>query len=329
MLAILVVVAVCYPVDRVNIMNLAQSEQKHFTVHQLRVFCSVAHHLSYTRAADALYLSQPAITQQVRALEQTLGTRLFARSGRGIVLTPAGEELLRHAEPLLVLLAETASVVHELHALERGSVFIGASTSAGTYVVPSLLGAFHARYPHIRFTLVVADRRSMEERLLAHELDFAVISLLEREERFNVEILRPYELVAIAPPSHPLVGRRALTLSDLQHERFLLREQGSGTRLEAEHHFTQAGFSRQFSLELGSIEAIKEGVMAGWGIAILSHESVALEVANGDLALLDVQGFPLQRQWYLVSLKDRQLSLAARALQQFLLTPGRFLSTPR
>src|SRR5712691_8438837 len=138
------------------------SGQTDFTVHQLTVFRTVAHHLSYTKAAEALYLSQPAVTQQIKTLEQALGLRLFARSGRGIVLTPAGQELLRHAERLLTLLAETAPVVNEIHTLERGSVLIGASTSAGTYVVPPLLGAFHAHYPRARVTLIVANRRSIE-----------------------------------------------------------------------------------------------------------------------------------------------------------------------
>jgi len=297
-----------------------ENEQKHFTVHQLSVFCTVAHHLSYTRAADTLYLSQPAVTQQVRTLEETLGTRLFARSGRGIILTPAGQTFLGHAERLLARLTETAAVVREIHELARGSVLLGASPSAGTYVVPSLLGAFHIRYPHIHLTLAVTDRRAVEERLIARELDLAVISLLEHTNRFNAEVLRPYELVIVASPAHPLAGQSNLTLDDLQREHFLLREQGSGTRLEIEQHFAQTGFANSLSLELGSIEAIKEGVIAGLGIGILARESVAREVASGDLVLLDVQGFPLHRHWYLVSLKERQLSLAACALHQFLLT---------
>ncbi len=290
-----------------------------FTVHQLTVFRTVAHHLSYTRAAEALYLSQPAVTQQVRTLEQVLGLQLFTRRGRGIVLTPAGQELLRHAERQLALLAETASVVKEIHTLERGSVLAGASANAGTYVVPSLLAAFHAHYPGIHVTLMVANRRSIEERLLTHQIDLAVMSLIEQQERLAVEFLMPYELVMVAPPSHQLVERSALSLHDLQQETFLPREQGSGTRLGTEQHFARAGIPLKTSLELGSIEAIKEGVAAGLGIAVLSRESVALEVANGDLAMLDVQGFPLKRQWFVVNLKERRLSRAASALQLFLL----------
>ena len=290
-----------------------------FTVHQLTVFRTVAYHLSYTRAAEALYLSQPAVTQQVRTLEQVLGLQLFTRSGRGIVLTPAGHELLRHTERQLALLAETASVVKEIHTLERGSVLAGASTNAGTYVLPSLLAAFHVHYPGIHVTLMVANRRSIEERLLTHQIDLAVMSLIEQQERLAVEFLMPYELVMVASPSHQLVGRSALSLHDLQQETFLLREQGSGTRLGTEQHFAGASIPLKTSMELGSIEAIKEGVAAGLGIAVLSRESVALEVANGDLAMLDVQGFPLKRQWYVVNLKERRLSRAASALQQFLL----------
>ncbi|TMD67459.1 MAG: LysR family transcriptional regulator [Chloroflexi bacterium] len=235
------------------------------------------------------------------------------------MLTPAGHELLRHTERQLALLAETGSVVKEIHTLERGSVLAGASTNAGTYVLPSLLAAFHVHYPGIHVTLMVANRRSIEERLLTHQIDLAVMSLIEQQERLAVEFLMPYELVMVASPSHQLVGRSALSLHDLQQETFLLREQGSGTRLGTEQHFAGASIPLKTSLELGSIEAIKEGVAAGLGIAVLSRESVALEVANGDLAMLDMQGFPLKRQWHVVNLKERRLSRAASALQQFLL----------
>ena len=299
--------------------SVAESGQIDFTVHQLNVFRTVARHLSYTKAAEALYLSQPAISQQVKTLEQMLGLRLFSRSGRGIVLTPAGEEFLYHAERLLTLLAETAPVVQEIHAIERGSIVVGASTSAGTYVLPPLLGTFHVRYPGVQVTLKVANRRVIEEYLLTHQIDLAVMSLIEQQEHFNVELLMPYELVVVAAPSHRLAGRSGLTLNDLQQEMFLLREQGSGTRRGTEQHFAHAGLHVQDSLELGSIEAIKEGAAARLGIAVLSHEAVAFEIADGDLVILDVDGFPLKRQWHVVHLKGRRLSLAAVAFRELLL----------
>lgn len=290
-----------------------------FTVHQLTVFRVVAQHLSYTRAAETLYLSQPAVAQQVKTLEQVLGLRLFARSGRGIVLTPAGQEFLNHVDRLLTRLAETTPVVHEIHTLRRGSVVIGASISAGTYVVPPLLGSFHARYPQIHVALLVAHRHSIEENLLTHQIDLGVMGFIERRERFVVELLRPYELLVVASPFHRLAGRSAIALHDLQKETLLMRERESVTRLATELHFAQAGVPIPASLELGNIEATKEGVAAELGIAVLPRESVALELASGDLVVLDVQGFPLQRQWYVVHVKGRRLSLAANALRQLLL----------
>lgn len=293
--------------------------QSDLSVHQLNLFRTVASHLSYTKAAEMLYLSQPAVSQQIKALEQALGLRLFERKGRGIVLTQAGEVLLVHAERLLSQLARTAPVVEEIRALQRGSVVIGASTSAGTYVVPALLGAFHARYPHLRVTLTVVNRRTIEEYLLAHRIDLAVISFVEQQERFTLEFLQPHELVIVAPHGHPLAGHKQLTLHDLQRETFLLREYGADIRLETEQLFASAGVHLRTNLEFGSVEAIKEGVIAGLGIALLSYESVVYELASAELTILDVQGFPLQRQWYVVHLRSGHLSLAASALRQFLL----------
>ncbi|MGZ3623540.1 MAG: LysR family transcriptional regulator [Ktedonobacteraceae bacterium] len=290
-----------------------------FTVHQLKVFRTVAQHLSYTRAAETLYLSQPAVAQQIKSLEQMIGLRLFARSGRGIVLTSAGQEFLVLVDRVLASLSETASIVHEIHALKRGSVVVGASVSAGTYVVPPLLGAFHTIYPRIELTLLVAHRQSIEEDLLSYMIDLGVMSFIERRERFVVEVLRPYELLVIASPFHPLVSRSTIQLHELQDETLLMRERESVTRLATELHFAQTGVPMPASLELGNIAATKEGVAAGLGIAVLPYETVAMELKKGDLVALAVQSFPLQRQWYVVHVKGRRLSLAANALRQLFL----------
>lgn len=298
-------------------------EHLDLTFHQLSLFRVVAQHLSYTHAAEQLYLSQPAVSQQIKALERQLGLRLFARQGRGIVLTSAGEELLHHAEQLLALFTGIAPVVQQIHRLERGSVLIGASTSAGTYIVPALLGAFHARYPGIHITLTVANRYAIEEHLLSHSIDLVVMSQIEHHERFIIEHLAPYELAVVANPSHPLAHRKGLSLNDLREERLLLREQGAGTRHDLEKHLAKADVALRGNLELGSIEAIKESVIAGLGISVLALDSLTQEIARGDLVVLDVEGFPLQRHWYVVRLKGKRMSLAAEALRSFLLQKDR------
>jgi DNA-binding transcriptional LysR family regulator len=290
-----------------------------FTVHQLKIFHTVARQLSYTRAAEILYLSQPAVTQQIRSLERMVGHVLFARRGRGIILTAAGSALLHYVERILLLLDETASVVEEITTLKRGSVVIGASTSAGTYVVPPMLSSFHARYPQIHVTLIVANRHTIEELLLAHQIDLAILSIVEQQDRFLVGLLQPYELVVVASSTHRLAKRANIAMRELEEETLLLSEPGAGTRLDTEQRFAQEGIALPGHLELNSIEAIKEGVIAGLGIAVVSRESIELELSSGDLVILDVQGFPLRREWHIVTLKNRHVSYAAVELHQFLL----------
>ena|SRR5579859_1859926 len=293
--------------------------QGDFTIHQLTVFRTVARHLSYTRAAEDLYLSQPAVSQQVRTLEQALGVSLFERSGRGIVLTAAGQEVLGQAERLLALFGETAVVVREIQALERGSVLFGATISPGTYLVPPLLGRFHARYPGIHVTLIVANYRVVEELLMTYQLDLAVMSTVERQDALRVEPFLPYGLDVIAPPTHHLAQRESMTANDLQGETFLLHECETASRRCVEEYFEREAITLQSALEMSSIDAIKEGVIAGLGIAVVEREAIALEIASGELVVLDVRGFPVQQPTYMVHLKKRRLSQAAEAFRQYLL----------
>jgi DNA-binding transcriptional LysR family regulator len=293
--------------------------QNDFTIHQLTIFRTVARHLSYTRAAEELYLSQPAVSQQIRTLEQALGVYLFERSGRGIVLTAAGQELVEQAERLLALFSETATVVREIQALKRGNVLLGATISAGTYLVPPLLGVFHTRYPEIHVTLIVANYRVIEELLLTYQLDLAVMSTVERQYFLHAAQFLPYVLVVIAPPTHPLAQCTTVTARDVQAETFLLHEHETASRKCVEEYFKRESIILQNTLEMNSIDAIKEGVIAGWGIAVVEREAIALEIASGELVILDVEGFPLQLPTYMVHLKKRRLSRAAEAFRQYLL----------
>lgn len=293
--------------------------QNDFTIHQLTVFCTVARHLSYTRAAEELYLSQPAVSQQVRTLEQALGVCLFVRSGRGIVLTVAGQEILGRVERLLTLFSETTTVVRDIQVLRRGSVLLGATISPGTYIVPPLLGLFHARYPHIHVTLVVANYRVVEELLMTYQLDLAVMSIVEQRDVLHVERFVPFGLVVIAPPAHHLTQRVAVRAGDMQMETFLLHEYDTASRRCVEEYFKRRGVVLQNTLEMSSIDAIKEGVIAGLGIAVVEREAIALEIANGELMVLDVEGFPIEQPTYMVHHKKRVLSRAAGAFWRYLL----------
>lgn len=303
--------------------RLASDEQSDLKPHQLEVFCAIAQHQSYVRAASALHLSQPAVSQQIKALEATLGVRLVARSGRGIALTPAGEEILPYAERLLKTLRETGPVVAEIHTLERGAVTVGASTSAGAYVVPQLLAGFHEQYPGVQLTLTVGNRLSIEEDLLAHRVDLAIIGIISRHDRFTVEFLMPNDLIMVAAPFHHIASHAYTTLRQLQQETLLLRERGSGTRQDMAHLFKHAGVTMREGLELSDTGAIKEAAAAGLGLAVVFRQSVERELADGSLVELQVEGFPLQRKWYIVHLRGGRLSLAAKALRQSLLEQSR------
>ena len=298
--------------------RLERDEHADFKPHQLDVFRTIAHHLSYVRAAQELCLSQPAVSQQMKALEQALGVDLVERRGRGIALTTAGEELLPYVERLLRELQETGGVVRDIHALERGVLTIGASTSAGAYVVPQLLAGFHAQRPGIQLTLKVENRLTVEEDLLAHRIDLAIIGAISHHERFSIEYLMPNDLIMVAAPFHRLAANAYTTLRQLQEETFLLREHGSGTRQDLESLFKRAGYTLRQGLELGDNGAIKEAATAGLGLAVVIRQSVERELADGSLVELQAEGFPLQRRWFIAHLRGGRLSLAATALRQHL-----------
>ena len=290
------------------------------TLHQLRIFMAVARHHSYSRAAEELRLTQPAVSAQVRELERAVDATFFERVGRTIVLTEAGKELLAYAQKVCTLIDEARIAMEELDGLKRGRIALAAVSTAGAYVLPSLLGAFRNRYPGIGISLEVTNRAIVRDRLLRNEVDLVVMG---RPPEGVAHVAAPFlsdELVVIASPSHPLARAKRIPVSRLAQEVFISREVGSGTRLNADEFFHQQGIKISVGLELGNNSAVKEAVAAGLGIALLSRHAIRMELALRRLVVLDVRGLPLLRQWYVVHREDKRLSRAAAAFRAFLLT---------
>lgn len=288
-------------------------------LHQLRIFQAVAQHGGYSRAAAALYLSQPGVSLQVKALEKSIGLPLFEKVGRTLHLTEAGRELLSYSERIFTLLDETRLVMEELGGGRRGTIKVAASTTAGIYVVPTALGAFHRQSPGVKLTLDVLNRFTVQKRLLDNEVDMAVMGLIEDAHDLEVARFVPNELVVIASPRHPLAGQGQIPLEDLSDDMFLLREVGSGTRIDTERLLTARGLRLQVGMELRSSGAIKQAVAADLGIAVMPLAALELELVTGRLVVLDVIGFPVHRYWSLARRAGSHPSAAAAALWDFLI----------
>ena len=294
------------------------SLERSVTLHQLRVFKAVADNLSFSAAAHDLRLSQPSVSYQVKELERAIGTDLLDRLGKHVSLTQAGHLLYGYVRQTLNVIDEAAVALGELQGLERGSLKVGASTTVGIYVIPAALGAFKKIHPRLAISLEIGARGAVQEKVLLNELDLAVVGPPLRDPDLVVTPFISDELVVIAPREHRLAGRRGLTLKDLKEEPFLMREEGSGTRFAVEKAARRAGVRLQVGMELGSNGAIKHGVESGLGLAILSRYAVGLEETAGKLALLDVEGFPIRRQWNIVHLKRNRLAAPVAGFIEFL-----------
>lgn len=299
------------------------------TLPQLRAFLAVARWGSYARAAESLYLTQPAVFMQVRALERAVGERLVERSGRSLRLTPAGQALLPYAQQICELADEAQAVADELRGLQRGVVRLCAVSTAGAHILPPILGAFRREYPGIVVRLEVANRTVVARRLLAAEVDLAVMGRAPAEVPHVAEPFLPDEMVLVAAPDHLLAGGRRIPVLRLREEVFIVREAGSGTRLAFEEFCARHGLEPKVGFELGDNSAVKEAVAAGLGIALLSRHALQMELTLGRLTLLDVEGLPIRRQWYVVHRADRRLSRAAQAFRAFLLDRAQSPRPPR
>lgn len=285
--------------------------RRRITFRQLETFAEVARQQSFTRAAEALHLTQPAVSIQIRQIVETIGLPLFEQNGREIALTAAGEELLTTVHDLDDAWNRFESAIDDLKGFKRGKLRVGLVTTA-KHFLPRMLGDFYRRYPDIDIQLEIANRQGIVERLLGNQDDLYVMSYPPT----NLDIVsQPFldnEYVVLAPEAHWAVGK-ALTLQELATEPFLLREQGSGSRHVIDQHMRDTGIQLKVRLSLASNEAIRELVASGMGLTVLSRQALGDRPGHDGLAILDVAGFPLKRQWNVVHLRGKVLSLPASA----------------
>jgi LysR family transcriptional regulator, low CO2-responsive transcriptional regulator len=297
---------------------LERSLEKSLTLHQLRVFKSVIESGGITRAAEALSLSQPAVSHQVHALVRALGQPLF-QPGRGpITLTPVGAALYERAGRILALVQETGEAIDELMGLRKGRVRVAGDTTVGTYVLPDALAVFHTERPGIELSLDVVNRQRVRQLLHAGDIDLGVVGRLWDDDSISAEPLLENELMCFSAPEHPLTRREPVELREMLDGPLLLRERGSGTRESTETLLREHAIEPVAAMEMASNGALKRAVAGGLGVTVLSTYAVRLEVSLGLLRPLNVRGFPVRRQWHVVRVADRVLSHAAESFHTFL-----------
>ncbi len=298
---------------------------RHATLRQLKVFESVARHLSFTRAAEELHLTQPTVSMQIKQLTGTVSMPLFEQIGKRIHLTGAGQELYQTCRDVFGSLERFEMNIADRKGMKKGRLRLAVITTA-EYFAPRLLGPFCQHYPGVDVSLQVTNRESILQRLVENLDDLYILGQPPENLDVHSQPFLENPLVVVAPRSHPLAKRKRIPLKQLSEEPFLMREAGSGTRIAAQRLFDEHGVKLNIRMELGSNEAIKQAIAGGLGVSVLSRHTLALEGTSGPLTILDVQHFPIQRHWYLVYPAGKQLSVVARTFCDYLLIEGRRIS---
>jgi len=289
----------------------------HLTLRQLQCFSAVARNLSFTRAAEELHLTQPAVSMQIRQLEQQTGIAVTEQIGKKIYLTEAGEEVFRYARSILQQVAEMDDVLNKMKGLAGGHLRIAAISSAN-YFAPKLLGVFHQRFPDVGVSMDVTRQQSVLKQVSDNEVDMSIMG--QPPEGMNVEAI-PFmdnPLVIVAPPGHRLARQKNIALKEMEKEIFLTRERGSGTRGAMHRFFLQHKLKLSTGMEMGSLEGIKQSVQAELGVGLLPSGAIETELKLKKLVILNIKGMPIKRHWYVVLHKGKRLSAAADAFKSLL-----------
>ena len=293
----------------------------HFTIRQLEVFTAAGETLSFARVAERLLLTPSAISFQIRQIELQAGLALFERIGRRVALTEAGNVLLHYARPVLQSMRDADQAMQALRGAGNGRVTLGLVSTA-KYIVPHMIARFRTLFPGVRVSLREGNRAQIRAMLVGGDIDLAVMGRPPEDADVTADQFAPHPSVIVTAPSSPLLERSAIQPETLADEWFIVREQGSGTRLVSDRFFADAGFSPRIAMESSSNEMIKQAVMAGMGLALLSSHTIGLETRLGLIRVLPVAGFPVMRAWFVVQRRTAPLLPDQAALRRFLVEQG-------
>ncbi len=294
------------------------------TFRQLEVFEAVARLLSYTQASKELHLSQPAVSMQIKQLEESTGIPLFEKMGRKIYLTEAGREMYHYSRTISHQLEEAEEVLEQLKGLQTGKLEITVATTANAFAT-RMLAMFNKQHVGVTVSLDVTNREHLLRQIAANEKDIAIMGRPPEDADLVTESFADNPLVVVASPDHPLAHEKHIPLYRLQNQTFVVREQGSGTRTAMQRFFDQHNLRVTSSMEMNENEAIKQAVQAGMGLGVVSIHTIELELETNRLVILDVEDFPIMRHWYLVHRREKRLAPMAQAFKSFVLTEGRKL----
>ncbi|KQV87144.1 LysR family transcriptional regulator [Massilia sp. Root351] len=296
----------------------------HASFRQLQALVLVGRHESVSRAAEEMHVTQPAISAQLRALEDLAGTALTRKVGRNIQLTAAGEVMLQFSERILQLWEQAGDELGELRGVSSGTLRIGAVVTA-EHLLPSMLVKFTTERPNVRMKLHVGNRSEIVAMLSRKEIDLAIMGTPPREFRINAARFAHHPMAFVASPRHPLMKKKRVTIDDVVQANLLVRERGSGTRTTVERVFKDAGHTLHFGSEVSSNEAIKSMVAAGLGVGFVSVHACALEFEAGLIDILPMKESPVEGSWHVMHLVDQPLPRIAAAFQDFMVTSGQEL----
>jgi DNA-binding transcriptional LysR family regulator len=290
----------------------------HITFRQLTVLEAVARNLSFTKAADELHLTQPAVSMQIKQIEESIGLPLFEQIGKKVFLTEAGHEMYNYCRSIQQQLEEAESVIENLKGETQGKLTIAVASTAN-YFAPRILAAFNKEHESVKINLDVTNREGLLQHLENNDTDVVIMGRPPSDVEVEAESFMENPLVLIAAPEHRLANQSKVSIHELQKETFILREEGSGTRTAIERFFLEKGAELATTINMSSNEAIKQAVQAGLGLGIVSMHTLELELELNRLSVIKAEGFPILRHWYIVYRKGKRLSPIAKAFKDFVI----------